>query len=145
MRETYGPISLIGLIGCAIMTLISGRAAADNLYVSNYNNQTIERFAQDGTNSVFASNPAGQFFLDNPTGIAFDRNGNLYVANNGIGVIEEFTPGGNASTFANIGLATNPFGLACEEAGSLYVAMKITSSGDSCSPLLDYRARWLGF
>ena len=63
---------------------------AGNLYVSNFNSSTIEKFAPNGTDlGVFAS--AG---LNSPHGMTFDRAGNLYVANNGNQTIEKLSSTG---------------------------------------------------
>src|SRR5579859_2363893 len=48
------------------------------------------------------------------------RASNLYVSN-GSNTIEEFTPGGVGTVFANSGLSS-PYGLAFDTAGNLYVA-----------------------
>ena len=63
---------------------------AGNLYVSNVDSDTIEKFAPDGTDlGVFAS--AG---LNEPLGIMFDSAGNLYAANGGNDTIEKFSATG---------------------------------------------------
>jgi sugar lactone lactonase YvrE len=41
--------------------------------------------------------------LSEPAGIAFDRNGNLYVANNGNATVNKITPDGNMTTLAGTG------------------------------------------
>jgi sugar lactone lactonase YvrE len=61
--------------------------------VSNWNGidykGTIEKFSSTGTDlGVFAST------VENPTGLAFDRAGNLYVAEPNSNTIEEFSPTG---------------------------------------------------
>jgi hypothetical protein len=42
-------------------------------------------------------------------GLAFDSAGNLYAANGNNNTIEEFTPGGVGSVFANTGLSQPTF------------------------------------
>lgn len=72
--------------------------------------------------SVFASTGS-----NTPDGLAFDRAGNLYVANNllvanhWISTIEKFTPGGVGSVFASSGLNAI-HGLAFDRDGNLYAA-----------------------
>jgi NAD(P)-dependent dehydrogenase (short-subunit alcohol dehydrogenase family) len=90
----------------------------------------ILKYTPGGAESVFANNG-----LDDPAGLAFDKAGNLYVANAANNTIEEFTPGGGGNVFASTGLSA-PTGLAFDSAGNLYVANsgnntieKFTSSG----------------
>ena len=73
---------------------------AGNLYVSNVDSDTIEKFAPDGTDlGVFASTG-----LDGPLGITFDSAGNLYACNRGNSPIEKFSPtGADLSVFAHTG------------------------------------------
>jgi hypothetical protein len=57
---------------------------ADILYVSNFGNNTIEKFASGGVGSVFANTG-----LSGPIGLAFDSTGNLYAANVSDNTIEK--------------------------------------------------------
>ena len=97
-----------------------------NLYVSNYNGNTISEVTPGGTVSTFVSSG-----LDQPEGLAFDTSGNLYVANDGNDTISKVTPGGAVSTFVNAtqGLS-GPFGLAFDSSGNLYV---VNSGNDTIS------------
>ena len=113
-----------------------------NLYASNYNTNTIERFTPSGVGSLFASSG-----LDRPTGLAFDSAGNLYAANNGGGTIEKFSIGGVGSVFVGSGLS-NPGGLAFDSTGNLYVANEnanTTPSTPRQAPILQIStaAEWL--
>ena len=74
------------------------------------------RFTPSGVGSVFATTG-----LNQPWGLAFDGQGNLYVANAGDNTIDRFTPGGVESVFASTGLST-PKGLAFDSQGDLFVA-----------------------
>ena len=57
--------------------------------------------------------------LLNPTGLAFDREGFLYVSSRADGTIYRITPNGDATLFAEgLGIAT---GIAFDPAGNLYV------------------------
>jgi sugar lactone lactonase YvrE len=90
-------------------------AHADNIYVSNQGNNTIEKFDSSGTDlGAFASSG-----LNVPYGLAFNSSGNLYVANNGNNTIEKIAPDGTPSLFANSGLSS-PAGLAFDSSGNLY-------------------------
>ena len=76
---------------------------------------TIEKFSSNGAGSYFSQ--IG--YLSGP--LAFDRAGNLYVANTGFGTIEKVTPNGVRSDFAST-TANRLLGLAFDSAGNLYVA-----------------------
>jgi sugar lactone lactonase YvrE len=91
--------------------------AAGNLYVACANDNTVRRFAPDGTNlGVFASSG-----LNQPLGIAFDTSGNLYVANASGNTIRKFSPHGvDLGNFATTGLNV-PIDLVFDTAGNLYV------------------------
>jgi sugar lactone lactonase YvrE len=98
---------------------------AGNLLAADTFNQTVFKFAPDGTRSVFVGPSA--FNPDTgPAGLAFDRLGNLFVSTEsrtlliGNDTILKFTPEGVKSTFAT-GL-TFPRGLAFDRSGNLFVA-----------------------
>ncbi len=89
---------------------------ADYIFVSNYDSNSIVEFDSSGTGTVFAASG-----LNNPTGMAFDQNGNLYVANFGNNTIVRFDASGAASIFATSGL-DGPAGMTFDDNGNLYVA-----------------------
>jgi sugar lactone lactonase YvrE len=96
-----------------------------NLFAADTFNQTVFKFAPDGTRSVFVGPSA--FNPDTgPAGLAFDRFGNLFVSTESEppsihnDTILKFTPQGVRSTFAT-GL-TFPRGLAFDRSGNLFVA-----------------------
>src|ERR1019366_693291 len=76
------------------------------------------------------TNGAGSIFarasLAGPQGVAFDKAGNLYVANNALNTIEKFTINGVPSLFAtdpgDNSVLNGPEGLAFDTASNLYVA-----------------------
>jgi DNA-binding beta-propeller fold protein YncE len=108
---------IAGLAG--FLSLIS--ASADTIYVGCALEGTIHQFTTNGVGSIFA-----RASLGNPEGEAFDRAGNLYVANEGHNTITRFTTSGVPSLFyADPGdgsILNNPTGLAFDKAGNLYVA-----------------------
>ncbi|MCW5555656.1 MAG: NHL repeat-containing protein [Verrucomicrobiae bacterium] len=78
---------------------------------------TIARFSSNLTYIVdFATN------LNHPWGLAFDRAGNLFVANSGNNRIYQFTEDGIRHLFAISGGLSTPKGIAFDSAGRLYVA-----------------------
>jgi DNA-binding beta-propeller fold protein YncE len=93
---------------------------AGNLYVSSGNvaGYSIQKFAPDGTGSVFADSG-----VNGPHGLVFDAAGNLYVANQRNNTIVKFTPNGVGTVFADAadGLVS-PIDLAFDTAGNLYVS-----------------------
>src|SRR3954471_21704074 len=93
-------------------------AQTNGIYVSDDSGR-IERFDTNGIGSFYASTGNG------PAGVAFDRAGNLYVANSSDGTIQRIMTNGTSSTFSS-GL-NNPWAIAFDGAGNLYVA----NSGDS--------------
>jgi sugar lactone lactonase YvrE len=132
--------------------------AAGNLYVADTAACTIRKITPAGkvttlagkahsTGSADGSGAAARF--GGPCGIACDAAGNLYVADIAACTIRKITPVGQVSTLAGkagssgsadgSGTAArffNPFGIACDAAGNLYVAdnsnatiRKITPAG----------------
>ena len=88
------------------------------LFATNAEAGTVVRIEPDGTKSTYAS------AFRNPTNLAFDHQGNMFVCENGYGgnasIISKNTPTGNRTTFAS-GL-NNAEGLAVDAAGNLFEA-----------------------
>ena len=90
------------------------------LYVADRSNNRIRRIGPDGTISTVAGSgiagyagdggPATAALLDNPTGVAVDAGGNLYVADSGNAVVRRITPGGLITTIAGNGTFSPPSG-----------------------------------
>ena len=105
------------------------RARADTAFVGISGTNTIMQFTPDGIGSAFAN-------TSQPHGLAFDRAGNLFVANPVANTIEKFSAtGADLGVFANSGGAS-PYGLAFDSVGNLFVAnagansiVKITPEG----------------
>ena len=86
------------------------------LYVANTGDNTIHRFTSNGTD-LGGFPAAGNL----PLGVAFDRNGNLYVSLYLDNVIRKFSPDGiDLGIFAGSGSA-NPAGMVFDSSGNLYV------------------------
>lgn len=101
----------------------------------------IQKIAPDGAATVIAGGKEG--FADGagalaafhtPSGMALDRDGNLYVADTGNNAIRKVTPQGMVSTIAGGGKAgfadgpalqarfNGPLGVAVDQAGTIYIA-----------------------
>ena len=85
-----------------------------NLFVSETGTGRINKFATDGTQSIFASG------LNGPASLVFDAAGNLFDADFFGGVIYKFTPNGTKTTFAT-GL-NGPANLVFDSSGALLEA-----------------------
>jgi sugar lactone lactonase YvrE len=120
--------------------------SSGNLYITEYSNNRVRRVTPGGVISTFAGNGTqGQSGLggqatsaqvSGPTGLAIDSAGSIYiaeynnhrvlkVATNGIitKVAGTGTPGYNGDGFAATSASlNNPYGLAIDAAGNLYVA-----------------------
>jgi len=116
--------------------------AAGNLYVGDQNNNMIRIISPSGAVSTFAgqltagstnaTGTAAQFSA--PHGVAVDASGNVYVADSSNNMIRKITPGGVVSTLAGSGATgsangtgtaatfTNPYAVAVDSYGNVYVA-----------------------
>ena len=77
---------------------------------------SIVKFDTSGHGTVFSQYGGTEY----PIGVAFDRSGNLYDADNGQ-FIQEFDANGYNSRFATISIA-DPRGIGLDSSGNLYVA-----------------------
>ena len=130
--------------------------AAGNVYVADLGNNAIRKISKAGTVITLAGN-GNQGAADGldtsatfnqPTGVAVDVAGNVYVADYGNNLIRKITPAGNTTTLAGSGLAgsangtgtaasfNGSAGIAVDASGNIYVAdyannaiRKITSAG----------------
>jgi kumamolisin len=116
---------------------------ADNIYVADGMGNVIRKVTPSGTVSTLAgSGTAGALdatgtsaeFKD-PTGIAVDAAGNVYVADYGNNTVRKITPAGVVTTIAGIagaagsadgtlgaGLLNGPAGVGVDSVGNVYVA-----------------------
>jgi gliding motility-associated-like protein len=113
-----------------------------NLYIADGYNHTIRKITSAGVVTTFAGNGVIGFAdgtgtaasFCNPTGVALDVSGNVYVADSGNHRIRKITPLGVVTTIAGNGTIGNadgagtatsfnyPFGVAIDASGNLYVA-----------------------
>jgi serine/threonine protein kinase, bacterial len=119
--------------------------AAGNFYVSYAPNNCIRKISPDGkTGAIFAGSTTGEngtadgtgtaARFSEPTGLAIDASGNIYVADAGNCEIRKITPAGVVTTLAgtdSIGFTDGPgtqaqfygpFGVAVDKSGNVYVA-----------------------
>jgi uncharacterized protein (TIGR03437 family) len=134
--------------------------AQGGVYYSDRMTHMVRRIAPDGAATVVAGNgeagftgdngPARQARLAAPAGLAIDRAGNLYIAEEQGNRIRRVSPGGTIQTVAGNGISAwsgdggpataaslaAPDGVAVDAAGNLYIAdtathriRKVTSDG----------------
>jgi serine/threonine protein kinase, bacterial len=116
--------------------------ASGNVYVADNGNNLIREISAAGIVTTLAGNgtqgvnngvdTAANFY--EPTGIAVDAAGNVYVADYGNNLIRKISAGGGVTTVAGSGVAgladgtgtaasfNGPAGIALDAAGNLYVA-----------------------
>jgi DNA-binding beta-propeller fold protein YncE len=95
----------------------------------------ITGYAGTGSSGASMAGPATSSPLSNPTGVAVDAAGDVYIADTGNNVVEKVTPDGTLSIIAgtgNQGLPTpgpatssdllSPYGVAIDSSGNLYIA-----------------------
>jgi len=112
-----------------------------NLYISENGNHSIRKLDKQGNLTTFAggvsgyrNGKVGQALFNFPRGMAFDKAGNLYVADFGNNRIRKIDPQGNVTTFAGNGARARrdgkgiaasfggPFGLVIDSKGNLFVS-----------------------
>ena len=103
------------------------------VYLSDIDNRLVMKFGSNGILTVVAGNgvygnsgdggPATSASFAEPSGLALDPAGNLYISDDGAGVIRRVSPGGTITTVAgNAAGLRAPRGLASDSAGNIYVA-----------------------
>jgi CSLREA domain-containing protein len=105
---------------------------AGNVYIADYANNRVVEVTPTGTASVVSPNGLtnGTTYdgcsttgLCNPTGVAVDGAGNLYIVDNANSRVVEMTPTGATSVVSTPGLTLrDPFGVAVDGTGDLYIA-----------------------
>ncbi len=120
--------------------------AFDNVYVSDTGNQRLRVFVPGGSIQTVAGTGRNEFSGDGglaiqtslaaPSGLALDREGNLYVAERGHNRVRRFAPGGRVATVAGSSIRGNsgdgqdaliarlnsPGAIAVDGQGTLYIA-----------------------
>ena len=131
---------VLTIVGLALLCIVRrSPASPGDLYVADAQSDSIFKYASDGSRSTFASG------LNQPVALAFDREGNLFVADSGScscleppcdcppSMIFKFTPSGSQSTFATLD-PFFPLPMTFDGAGNLFVSdsleiLKFTPDG----------------
>jgi hypothetical protein len=137
-----------GAASAAKLSLPLGLAfdASGNLYIADHDNYRIRKVSTAGIISTIAGTGVSGYTGDggaatsatmaDPTALAFDASGNLYIAEAGNNAVRKVTSGGTMSTFAGTGVAgysgdggaatsaklAGPYGVIADNAGTVYIA-----------------------
>ncbi|MFD2145124.1 putative Ig domain-containing protein [Mucilaginibacter antarcticus] len=111
--------------------------ASGNIYVANFTGNTISKFTADGvliSNSYGTGAPA----LNNPAGIVFDSNNNMFVVNGAAATVYKYDASGAYQSTTTIPAGGTTTGICIDGSNNLYVTstngatyrvFKITSGG----------------
>ena len=103
--------------------------SAGNVYAANASS-TIEKFSTGGVPSRFTS-----LGIAYGQQMAFDDNGNLFLADSGNGCVDKFTPNGVGTVFADYLKGINaPSGLAIDGHGNIFVSNSGANNIEEFSP-----------
>jgi DNA-binding beta-propeller fold protein YncE len=149
---TAGPATSSNLNGPTGVAVDS----SGNVYIADNSNHRIEKVTPSGTLSVFAgtgtkgaptAGPATSSNLNDPTGVAVDSSGNVYIADQSGKRVVKVKPDGTLSVFAGTGTAgaptagpatssnlNNPAGVAVDSSGNVYIADKSNNLVEKVTP-----------
>jgi sugar lactone lactonase YvrE len=117
----------IGSIGAIAISALSCPAAIAVIFVSDLGTNSIYTISSTGVRNTFATG------LNNPAGLAVDRNGNLFASDANSNTIYKFDPTGVRSTFTSDNLSF-PVALAFDASGDLFVGNINSSTIDVFKP-----------
>jgi sugar lactone lactonase YvrE len=124
------PLSQLGGMVCDK----NGNVYIAGLSLNGNTADSIGRIGPDGSETLFTRMVGGSF----PTGMTFDKDGNLYVCCPGYSrICKVSSDGSEVDTYASLPLNASPSSLAFDDNGNLYVTdinesevWKVTPSGD---------------
>lgn len=116
-------------IACVGAFFVGAPAHGGVIYVSNGVNNSVTAYSTTGS-IVNSFQIVGR--PTNPEGIAFDSQGNLYLAEDGTQIVLKIAPNGSMSTFAS-GVG-GPDGLAFDQQGNLFASDAATGAIDKITP-----------
>ena len=103
------------------------------LYIADINNQRVRKVSSTGIITTIAGGGQSGVDLGDPTDVAFDSAGNLYItAITDIGQVLKVTPNGIISTIASN--LVSPQSIAIDAAGNAYIADRISLRVVKVSP-----------
>ena len=136
----------------------SGGVAVDangNIYLADSQNNLVVKVDQQGVLKVVAGNGTQDFSgdggaalsasLNQPTGVAVDATGNIFIADEGNNLIRKVTPSGIISTVAGGGfdgdggpatsaILNQPVSVAVDATGNIFIADNLNSSIRKVTP-----------
>jgi sugar lactone lactonase YvrE len=149
---TPGPATSSSLNHPAGVTVDS----SGNVYIADTINNEVEKVTSGGTLSIIAGTgtsgaptpgPATSSDLSNPSGVAVDSTGNVYIADTSNNEVEKVTSGGTLSIFAGTGTSgpptagpatssdlAGPSGVAIDSTGNVYIADQGNQRADKVTP-----------
>lgn len=97
--------------------------SGEGILVSDGGNDRVILVKWDGTQVLKHDNTTANGQLGSPDGMAFDADGNLYIANLVGNTITKIDPQGSASLFSNSPLINQPGGMGIDGSGNLFCNM----------------------
>jgi DNA-binding beta-propeller fold protein YncE len=106
---------------------VAVNAGTGLVYVANTGANELSVFNLGGTFQFNVTSASDGVALNDPTGVALDPGGNVYVADSGNSQIDEFAADGTPVTALGYSVLTDPEGIAIDGLGNIYVGDAGTS------------------
>ena len=105
---------------------------AGSLYIADTSNNRVRKVSSSGTITTVAGTgtrgssgdggPATEADFVDPSGVALDGSGDLYIAETGTGHIRKVDGSGTVTTVAVANFLDHPFGMSSDGSGNIYIA-----------------------